>query len=406
VADPIDVYLDQLERGLDLPGAERAAVREEIEAHLQDERAGLIDDGLQADAAATEAVRRQGDPVALGQALTQARRTRRALLAAAGAGTLAAGGAAFRAWIIGVAALIAILLAIGSVAAIVTRGGTTGGWLIEDAGWYTAVGATTFWFGAWAAGRAFVAVAAREAHRPAGQVRAWVAVLGGLAIAWLALVWLRVPQNAASVAVLGLVPAWFVAAALTGSDRPIVRTRLARRAGLALFATFAFGLPILALAGTTPVATSLSAVGSGPYASMQELLRAQGFDLPGRLLAQQPDFGAESWATANGVATVTVGNAALITAQWHDLRVEAWRAVLATGGLDRSSVRPIATGLLSVSAGDSLVGSIRVDGVRGVSDYLIVLTGVAPDGQRDFLASIGGTNTSYKGSALDWLTAP
>jgi hypothetical protein len=406
VADPIDSYLDELERSLNLPSAERAAIREEIASHLHDERSSLITEGLEPAAAATEAIRRQGDAPALGQALTQARQTRRALLAAAGAGTWAAAGAAVRAWILGVAAVVATLLAIGLAAAILTRGGTSGSWLIEDAGWYSAVGATTFLVAAWAAGRMFVTVAARESHRPAGWIRPWIALFGGIVVAWLALVWLRVPQNLASVLVLGSVPVCFALAALTGSDRPILRTRLARRAGLALFATMAFGLPILAFAGTTPVATSLSAVGSGPYASMQAMLHALGFDMAGRLLVQEPDFGDESWSASNGVATISVGNAGAITAQWHDLRIEAWRALLDTGGLDRSSPDPIATAPVSVTAGDALVGSIRVDGVRGVAQFMIVLTGVAPDGQRDFLTSLGGTNTTFNGSALDWLRAP
>ena len=42
VADPIDTYLDELERSVDLPAPERAAVREEIESHLRDKRSSLI----------------------------------------------------------------------------------------------------------------------------------------------------------------------------------------------------------------------------------------------------------------------------------------------------------------------------------------------------------------------------
>lgn len=406
VADPIDTYLDELERSVDLPAPERAAVREEIESHLRDERSSLIAEGLEPEAAAAEAVSRQGAAPALGHALTRARQTRRALLAAAGAGTVAAAGAAVRAWILGVATLVAILLAIGLAAAILTRGGTSGTWLIEDAGWYTAVGATTLLVAAWAAGRMFVTVAARESHRTADRIRPWIAVFGGLVVAWLALIWLRVPQNLPSVLVLAFVPVCFAVAALTGSDRAIPRLRLARRAGLALFATMALGLPILAFAGTTPVATSLSAVGSGPYSSMQAMLHALGLDLAGRLPAQEPDFGDESWSASNGIVTVSAGNAAVITAQWHDLRIEAWRAILATSALDRSSPQPIATAPLAVSRGDALVGSVRIDGVRDVSQVMIVLTGVAPDGQREFLTSLGGTNTSFNGSALDWLRAP
>ena len=37
MADRTDAWLDQLEGALDLPGAQRAAVREEIGAHLLEE---------------------------------------------------------------------------------------------------------------------------------------------------------------------------------------------------------------------------------------------------------------------------------------------------------------------------------------------------------------------------------
>jgi hypothetical protein len=405
VAEPIDAYLDQLERGLDLPTAERAAVREEIGSHLIDEQASLIAEGLDPAAAAVEAIHRQGDALVLGQALTRARQSRRALLAAAGAGTVAAAGAGVRALILATATLVAILLAVGLVAAVVTRGGTSASVFVE-AGWFTAVGATTLWFAAWAAGRSFVAVAARESHRPAGRLRPWIALLGGLAVAWLILAWLRVPQNLASVLVLAAVPVCFVAAAVTASDRPIARTRLARRAGLALFVTLAFGLPILALVGATPAATTLSAIGSGPYASMADLLKAQNLDLTGRILSDVPDIGGSSWSQANGIVSVAVDNGDVVTSRWHDLRFEAWRATLATNALDRGWTTPFASAPAALTNDQQLDGTLRVDGTRNVSEFIVVLTGVAADGQRDFLTSLGGTNTWFTGSVLGWLTAP
>jgi hypothetical protein len=406
VADPIGGYLDELDRSLSLPAAERAAIREEIESHLHEERSSLITEGLEPDAAATEAIRRQGDAPALGQALTRARQTRRALLAAAGAGTWAAAGAAVRAWILGVATLVAILLAIGLATAILTRGGAGVGFLIVDPGWYTALGALTLWFAAWAAGRMFVTVAARESHRPGGGIRPWIAVSGGVVVAWLALIWLRGPQNLASVLALGVVPVWFALAAMTGSDRPIPRTRLARRAGLALFVTMALGLPLLALAVSAPITTTLSSVGSGPYASVQDMFRALGFDMAGRLPADIPMVAGSGFSQAGGVITATADGAAALSARWHDLRIEAWRANLTTGSLDRTSPAPFAIAPVHIVGNDGLAGSVRVDATRDVSTFMIVLTGVAPDGQRDFLTSLGGTNTSFNGSALDWLRAP
>ena len=405
MAESFDTYLDELERGLGLPTAERAAVREEIGSHLLEEQARLVATGVDPDAAAAEAIQHQGDPRVLGQALTRARQSRRALLAAAGAGTMAAAGAGIRAVVLGTATLVAILLAVALILSIVTRGGTAVS-LVIDAGWYTAIGATTFWFAAWAAGRSFVAVAARESHRPAAWIRPWVALLGGLVLAWMVLVWLRVPQNLASVVVLTAAPVCFVGAALTGSDRPIARTRLARRSGLLLFVTVAFGLPVLALLGATPVATRMTAVGGGPYASMTDLLMAQNLNLTGRLLDDVPDIGGSSWANSNGVVTVTVDNGTALSSRWHDLRFEAWRATLASETIDRAWTTPFATAPAVLTDDQGLAASLRVDGTRGASEFLIVLTGVAADGQRDFITSLGGSNTSFNGSVLDWLRAP
>jgi hypothetical protein len=225
-------------------------------------------------------------------------------------------------------------------------------------------------------------------------------------LAWLALAWLRVPQNLASVLILAAVPAWFATAALSGSDRPIARTRLARRAGLLLFVTVAFGLPVLALIGTTPVATSMLAVGSGPYASMTDLLKAQNLDLAGRLIADVPDLGGSSWSNSNGIVSVTVDNGTALTSRWHDLRFEAWRATLATETLERAWTTPFATAPAVLTGDQQLAGSLRVDGTRNASEFLTVLTGVAADGQRDFITSLGGSNTSFTGSVLDWLRAP
>ena len=123
--------------------------------------------------------------------------------------------------------------------------------------------------------------------------------------------------------------------------------------------------------------------------------------------ADPPDFGGTSWSIKDGVAQVTLSQgAAAATTRWHDLRVEAWRSNFDTGALDLAYRTPIATSPLSmIASDDALSGAVRVDNVRGVSEFWLVVTGVAADGQRDLLVSLGGTNTTFTGSALDWLTA-
>jgi hypothetical protein len=159
------------------------------------------------------------------------------------------------------------------------------------------------------------------------------------------------------------------------------------------------------LAGT-PTHQELSSSGPIPYDSMEELLAARGFDMPGRFVPDPPAFRDPGWTIDRGVAGVELGNAAVVTGRWHDLRVEAWRADLNNGSLDRSSGGPFATAPLSPAPGDTLLGSVRVDRTRDVSGWWLVVTGTASDGVRDLVVSLGGTNTTFSGSALDWLTAP
>ncbi len=401
----IDGYLEALLAALALPSDERLEVRDEIGAHLFDLRSELAEAGLTDEAAGQEAVRRLGPPDVLAREMTRARQTRRALLAAVGGATLAATGAAFRGLVLGIAT-VAVVVMVGVLAmAVATRLFGDGTWTLSDAGWYTAFAVAAFWVSAWLGGRALVSVAARRSHRPARQVRPWAASIGGLVVAWLALVWFTAPQNVFSTIALAGVPAIFVAAALTGTDRPLQRSGRARVASLALLATVVIAVPLLVWMAATPVRTQLSSVGPVPYASMQDLLRAIGFDMPGRYVADPPELGGQGWTIDHGVATASLGGAAAVTARWHDLRLEAWRAIFSTGSLDRTYPAPFAKAPLAVQS-DQLVGSVRVDRTRGVSGWDLVVTGIAADGERDLIVTLGGSNSTFTGSAWDWLTAP
>jgi hypothetical protein len=404
--DPaLDAYLDALAAALDLPSQERLEVRDEIAAHLLDLRSELAEAGMTDEMAGEEALRRLGPPDLLGRELTRARQTHRALLAAVGGATWAATGAAFRGLILGIAG-VTVVAVVGMLGmAVATRLFGNGTWMIGDAGWYTVLAVAALWVAAWFAGRVFVSVAARGSHRPAAQVRPWAAAIGGAFIAWVALVWLTAAQNLFSVIALALVPAVFIAATLTGTDRPIERSGRARGASLALLATVAIAVPLLVWIAVTPVQTQLSAVGSGPYASMQDLLHATGFDLPGRYVADPPQLGTMNMQVDRGLVTGSIEGVSAVTARWHDLRLEAWRATQEGGEIDRVFTAPFAAAPMTVQS-DGLVGAVRVDRTRDVSQWWLVVTGVAADGGRDLIATLGGMNSTFTGSAWDWLTAP
>jgi hypothetical protein len=402
----LDGYLDSLVAALDLPSDERLEVRDEIGAHALDLRSELIEAGLTDATATDEALRRLGQPDVLGRELTRARQTRRALLAAVGGATWAATGAAFRGLVLGIAGVTIVAVAGMLVMAVATRLFGNGSWTIQDAGWYTVFGVAAIWVAAWFAGRTLVSVAARQSHRPAARVRPWAAAIGGILIAWLALVWLTAAQNLFSVIALAFVPAVFIAATLTGTDRPIERSGRARAASLALFAAVAIAVPLLVWMAATPVQTQLSGVGSVvPYASMQDLLHATGFDLPGRFVADPPQLGTMNMQVDRGLVTESIEGVAAATTRWHDLRLEAWHATQSGGEIDRAFTAPFAASPMAVQS-DRLVGAVRVDRTRDVSQWVLVVTGIAADGGRDLIATVGGSNSTFTGSAWDWSTAP
>ena len=75
---------------LRLPDEEATDVLEELRSHLAESAAGLVGEGLTAEQAERESIARLGNPDALADGIRTARQTRRRMLAAAGAGVIAA----------------------------------------------------------------------------------------------------------------------------------------------------------------------------------------------------------------------------------------------------------------------------------------------------------------------------
>ncbi len=405
VEPAIQAYLDALVASLDLPVEERIEAREEIGSHVADVRAELIDAGMGSERASAEALRRLGPPDVLARELTRARHSRRALLAAVGGATWASAEAAARGLVLGIAGASVMVAAGMLLMAGASRLVGDGTWALSDAGWVTLAGGAVVWVSAAFAGRTFVSIVAHRSHRSAGRLRPWVAAIGGTLVGWVSLLWVDAPQNLWSVIALALIPIVFVVAALTASDRPIERSSRARRASHALLATVLITVPLLVLAAAAGVQTRASSVGQGPFSSMADLEHATGFDLPGRYIPDPPAFATVDWKVVQGSAEASLGDAALAAGRWRDLRLEAWRASPSGGEIDRAYSQPFATAPMVVESA-SLVGALRVDRTRNVSQWWLVVTGVAADGGRDLIARIGGGSSTFTGSAWDWLTAP
>lgn len=401
-------YLDALESSLDLPQPFRSEAREEIAGHLADAAATLEAGGLSPADAVREALRRMGAPSELGREITRARQTRRALLAAVGPGIWAAGGGAIRGFVFGLAlvttGVLAVLLGLRGlqVAGLPTidmstvRIGNTRA---------TFALAVAFWFAAWRGSRVLVSVVSYRSRRQPEVLRPWIAAIGGSVILTLVLFWFRGAQDELSVIALLAVPLVFVGGVLTADGRPIEPMR---RSLVVVTATLLILVLVAVLMAAAPVQKTLSAVGGGPFGSMEELLRSENMDLPGRFVADPPDFGGVSTTMGGGIATVGLGAASLDQVpRWRDIRLEAWRALDLSSAttLDRRFTTPFATAPF-VRVGDGMEGSLRVDATRGVEFYWLVITGVAADGQRDLLRQVTGSNTDFVGTAWDWLAAP
>lgn len=386
-----EAYLAELEALLPFPADRRSEILEEIGAHL-DDAAG---DGL----SEARAQARLGTPIDLARALARPDQTPMRLLAAAGAGVRAAIGP----WLYGYLlasfvvflslwTLSALLMLISSLVArdlALSLGG----------GWATAAMAIPIAVALAFAARAATTAASIGARRLRSDVEPWVAGVGTtLAAVILVLVW-EAPQNAASVVALAVAP--FGVA--IGAHRPTLVRPLARIAPIAaVFATLALiGLGVI---------TSVVAPPSGAF----------GEEIPAQGLEERTAIVGPNWASpdaaalfeANGFST----EGGTVRAEWRprqpglldgfsDLRVEAWHAQDGADWLfDPAYRKPFAIGPVE-REDDRLVGSLVTDRDPDVDAWLLVLTGRGPDGVRYVLDAPGSGQSTFRGTAWDWVVA-
>lgn len=122
-----DAFLRRIADRLPFDEAERLDILRELAVHLADSTAGLEADGLTREAAERAAIERLGSPDRLANALTEARRSPRRLLAAAGAGTYAALGGALYGYLFVLLVVMSVSFAtVGLAAALHLFGGSWG----------------------------------------------------------------------------------------------------------------------------------------------------------------------------------------------------------------------------------------------------------------------------------------
>ena len=256
--------------------------------------------------------------------------------------------------------MLVLALGLAAAAAVAAIGRLTGVRLdppgLPSATWEGLVTALALAIGAFLAGRAAVrATTARSRRRTRSIALGWSVVGATVLAVWLLFVF-RSTLDWIVVAVELLVPVAFVAAAVVGA-----RLSAPRHGRVLLVAFTITSLAVLAglLMAGGAVSTGLQAVGGGPYASMDELWDAQGFDPLGRPTptSMQGVFGDQSLGQSNGVATLSavVTDAGALRG-WTGLALEAWCAEPQTMAVLPGETGPFASSLAHLEGG-------RIEGV-------------------------------------------
>lgn len=395
-----DEYLADLASRLPLPEPQRAEVLEELAAHLGDGVADLVAHGRDPEEAEAAVLRRLGSTEDLARGLLRARQTRSQLLAAAGAGVVAALRSGILGSVVGwlLVALASMLATIAfqylqPVLGLPAWSGWTPGWNSVITGAGLAIGAGL-------AGAAAVRVVAARSWRPASEVRLAVALAGAIAIAYATLVLAHQSLNWASVLAYLAVPVAFV-----------LGTRFERlhppRGRYLLVGIIAVLVGALAFSAASGVALH-GAAGSGYWWSDEThgyAMIAPWWAEPGSTDPVIVSAG-EGWG-GPGIDSVTVeGASSAALAAFSDWRLEAWRADRPHDGW---ALTPGQTGPFATSPADrdgaTVSGTIAFNGKPDVDWAQVVLTALGPDGHRYLLWASGPQQSEFYGSVWSWFAA-
>jgi len=406
-----DGYLQQVSDRLPFDDAQRVEILRELEAHLADSTAHLELQGLSTGDAERAAVGRLGPADRLANELTTARHTPRRLLAAAGAGTLAAAGGVIYGYLFAALALSGVSIAAFIVGTYLHWFGPSTGYGLDG----STITLVALGVGAYVAARRLTVTLAGRAGYHLGPARQVVAVVGGGLVLLYALIGWRGALNWPEVAILVSLPAWFVAGAW--------------RSGEVRFPSRQWRLQVIGLAFIVVLAAlglgfNQQATGEGSGAFHPTGVEMIGLPTPVAIIAATQDEGIATTADGSVQVFISLSDRSVL-AGWTNLRIEAWRGLGQAGAdpglagaIDPAAKVPFAiepAGLkagpppdvtgASAPGGVQLSGSVAIDHDPGLRLAWIALTGVGPDGHRYILEGPSFKSTTFDGTALDWLSA-
>jgi hypothetical protein len=392
-----DAYLDQVAGRLRLPDEEATDVLEELRSHLAESAAGLVGEGLTAEQAERESIARLGNPDALADGIRTARQTRRRMLAAAGAGVIAATSGLF--W--GYLFAFALTTVAGNVATILISFGLQI-LQLSSPGWQPAADLLTIPFALFVPGYAshrMVGAVSARSGRPVTSIQRPIALVGAglLAVAFVFL--LRGELNPVKVITALLIPIGFAVGAMLARDGRSARLRQLR--GRWVVAIFLIATLVL----TIVAAATMEINPPGEYTVDDGVARigAPALEVLGDGWLEQSSTGL---GFTSGVSlTPTPPN---LLDGWRDLRLEAWPVVDRVGPIDVVGDHPAVAASMARDEFGSYEAELDVGASKVQRWYVIATTGIAPNGNRYVLTGPDGPVPSrpWTGTVWEYLTTP
>jgi hypothetical protein len=393
-----DAYLGRVAAGLRLPEDHARDIIEELQGHLAESIAGLLEEGLTPDQAERESIARLSDPSELADGIRQARQSRRRLLAAAGSGAVAAAGGVV--W--GYVFAVALATIAGVLATIVISLGL--GWLnLGTPGWRPATDVLSIPFALFIPGYGayrMVGAVSDRAARPVSAVRRPIALVGGGLLAFVALFLVPTDEGRLGMIVLSAIPVGFVIGALLARDGIAGRTRRLTTRWV-----------VTSVAMATVALTVVSASTMRTYSGDGILVET---DSP--LPPPSTDVLGEGWINAQGsngpgsIRAVSLEpEPPMLLDGWRNLRIEAWPAMdPMTLEIVPVTDHPSAVAPMTRDEFGTYAGELDLGISKAPRWFVVATTGVAPDGTRYLLAGPDGPvpTTPWVGTVWEWLTTP